>query len=43
MGCTKILINEGYAVEYMGGSKEEVQAQHLINRERLLSEGKVTL
>jgi len=43
MGCTKILINEGYAVEYMGGSKEEVQAQHLINRERLLSEGKVSL
>ena len=42
-GCTGILINEGYAVEYMGGSKKEVEALHLINRERLISEGKVIL
>tara|TARA_R100001377_G_scaffold85347_1_gene71773 strand:+ start:2740 stop:3189 length:450 start_codon:yes stop_codon:yes gene_type:complete len=42
-GCTRILINEGYAVEYMGGSKKEVEALHLINRERLISEGKVIL
>jgi|TARA_R110000744_G_scaffold349293_1_gene454956 micrococcal nuclease len=42
-GCTKILIREGHAVEYMGGSKEELKAQHLLNRDRLISEGVVTL
>lgn len=40
---SKILINEGHAVEYHGQSKEDVQAQHMANRERLLNEGKVTL
>lgn len=40
---TEVLIEEGYAVDYYGGSKEEIQAQHLKNRERLISEGKVTL
>lgn len=38
---TEILIEEGYCVPYFGGSKEEVQAQHHANRERLISEGKV--
>lgn len=40
---SKILIDEGHAVEYHGQSKEDVQAQHMANRERLLNEGKVTL
>lgn len=40
---TEILIGEGYCVPYFGGSKEEVQAQHHANRERLISEGKVTV
>jgi micrococcal nuclease len=40
---TEILINEGHAVDYYGGSKEEIQAQHMKNRERLIAEGKVTL
>ena len=38
---TEILIDEGHAVAYFGGSKEEVQAQHMRNRERLISEGVV--
>lgn len=38
---TQIMIEEGHAVDYYGGSKEEIQAQHLKNRERLLSEGVV--
>lgn len=38
---TEILINEGHAVAYFGGSKEEVQAQHMRNRERLIAEGVV--
>ena len=36
--CADILISEGHAVEYTGGSKEEVQAQHLANRQRLIDE-----
>lgn len=38
---TDIMIEEGHCVPYFGGSKEEVQAQHMKNRERLLSEGVV--
>ena len=41
--ATDILIEEGHAVAYFGGSKEEVEAKHMANRERLLNEGKVTL
>ena len=40
---TEILIEEGHAVDYYGGSKEEIQAQHMKNRERLIAEGKVIL
>ena len=40
---TEIMIEEGHCVPYFGGSKEEVQAQHMKNRERLIAEGKVTL
>ena len=39
--ATEILVEEGYAVAYFGGSKDEVQAKHLENRERLIAEGKV--
>ena len=41
--ATEILVEEGYAVAYFGGSKDEVQAKHLENRERLIAEGVVTL
>lgn len=40
---TEMLIDEGYAVDYYGGSKEEIQAQHMKNRERLVAEGKVII
>ena len=39
---TKIMELEGHCVPYFGGSKEETQAAHMINRERLLSEGIVS-
>ena len=39
---TDILIEEGHAVAYFGGSKEEVAAKHLVNREKLLREGVIT-
>jgi micrococcal nuclease len=38
---TQIMIDEGHCVPYFGGSKDDVQAQHMINRERLLNEGVV--
>ena len=37
------MIDEGHAVAYFGGSKDDVDAAHLANRERLISEGIVTL
>lgn len=36
---TEIMIKEGHAVAYHGGSKDEVEEQHLINRDKLLKEG----
>ena len=41
--ATKILVEEGHAVPYFGGSKDDVDAQHLANRDRLIAEGIVTL
>ena len=40
---TEILCEEGYAVPYFGGSKEEVQAMHQKNREILVKKGIVKL
>jgi|TARA_R110000796_G_scaffold240612_1_gene361759 micrococcal nuclease len=40
---TKVLIEEGHAVDYYGGSKEELQEQHMKNRAFLIAGGIVTL
>ncbi len=40
--ATEVMIDEGHCVPYFGGSKEETQAQHMKNRERLIAEGVVT-
>ena len=39
---TNILIEEGHAVAYFGGNKEEIELKHLANRQKLLREGVVT-
>ena len=39
---TDILIEEGHAVAYFGGSKEEIQLKHQANRSKLLREGVVS-
>ena len=39
----QILIKEGHAVLYEGQSKDDVQAQHLANRQRLIAEGVVSV
>ena len=36
---TEILSEEGHCVPYFGGSKEDTQAAHEVNRVRLLAEG----
>ena len=40
--ATDVLIETGNAVAYFGGSKEEVQAKHMVNRDKLLREGIVS-
>ena len=40
---SEILIEEGHAVAYNGESKDDIQAQHMANRQRLIAEGKVDL
>ena len=35
------LMNEGHAVAYHGGDKDNVQMQHFANRQKLIDEGKV--
>ena len=39
--CTDILVEEGHAVAYFGGSKEEIQDKHMANRKKLIREGLV--
>ena len=40
---TDLLVEEGHAVAYFGGSKEEVQAKHMVNRAKLIREGLVDM
>ena len=41
--ATDILVEEGHAVAYFGGSKEEIQEKHLVNRKKLIREGIVSM
>jgi len=41
--ATEVLIEEGHAVLYHGQNKDDVQSAHMINRQRLINEGKVTI
>lgn len=38
---TEVMIEEGHCVPYFGGSKEDVEAAHMANRELLLEKGVV--
>lgn len=40
---TDILVEEGYAVRYNGGNKEELEIEHLRNREKLINSNRVQL
>ena len=37
------LIEDGHAVDYYGGSKEDIQAAHMVNRKKLIDEGVVEM
>jgi micrococcal nuclease len=39
---TDVLIEEGHAVAYFGGSKEEITLKHMANRQKLLREGTIS-
>ena len=39
--CADVLVQEGHAVHYTGGSKDAIIEQHMINRQRLVDEGVV--
>lgn len=41
--CGDLLCTEGYAVRYSGQNKEQIQEEHLKNRDRLIQDGKVVL
>jgi hypothetical protein len=39
---TDIMTEEGHCVPYFGGSKDDTQAAHVVNRTRLLAEGVIS-
>ena len=41
--ATDVLIEEGHAVAYWGGSKDDLIEQHMANRARLIDEGTIIL
>jgi endonuclease YncB( thermonuclease family) len=40
---TEIMVEEGHAVAYFGGSKDEIQQKHMANRGKLIREGVVNM
>ena len=39
----KALVEDGHAVDYYGGSKEDIKAAHMVNRKRLIDEGVIDM
>jgi endonuclease YncB( thermonuclease family) len=39
LSVNKIMCQEGYAVEYYGGSKEGLEEQHQANKQKLVERG----
>ena len=40
---TDVLVEEGHAVAYFGGNKDEVQVKHMANRAKLIREGVINM
>ncbi len=43
ISVVQALVEDGHAVEYFGGSKDDVQAAHMVNRKRLIDEGVIEM
>ena len=43
ISVVKALIEDGHAVDYYGGSKDEIKAAHMVNRKRLIDEGLIDM
>lgn len=43
VNINQLMCQDGYAVAYWGQNKDDVQDEHQINRQRLLTEGKIKL
>jgi len=43
VSINKQMCDEGYAVEYYGGSKDELSAKHQSNKEKLIAKGIITV
>ena len=43
ISLAEYMVTEGYAVRYHGQSKEDVEMKHLENRDKLISDGIITL
>ena len=39
VSINKQMCDEGYAVEYYGGNKDSLEAQHQVNKEKLIAKG----
>jgi micrococcal nuclease len=40
---TDIMVEEGHAVAYFGGDKDEIQQKHMANRSKLIREGLISM
>ena len=43
ISVVQALVEDGHAVEYFGGSKDDVKAAHMVNRKKLIDEGVVDM
>jgi|TARA_R100001510_G_C7639840_1_gene197557 micrococcal nuclease len=43
ISVVKALVEDGHAVDYYGGSKEDIQKAHMVNRKKLIDEGVVEM
>ena len=43
VSINKQMCDEGYAVEYYGGNKDELVAKHQVNKEKLIAKGIITV
>ena len=43
ISVVQALIEDGHAVDYYGGSKDDIKAAHMINRKKLIDEGLIDM